>query len=109
MSGFESAADTAAFDAAIGAGAPTIAKFQTRSCVICRRLEPGLRQVSERMSGALRVVDVDAEDNPELAERYGIRGVPTLILFKDGNELSRCTGFQSAGMLREWLAPHLGA
>ena len=109
MSGFESAADTAAFDAAIGGGTPVIAKFQTRSCVICRRLEPGLKQVAQRMPGALRVVDVDAEDNAELAERYGIRGVPTLILFKDGDELSRCTGFQSAGMLREWLAPHLGA
>jgi thioredoxin-like negative regulator of GroEL len=109
VSSFESAADTAAFDKAIGGGAPVIAKFQTKACVICRRLEPGLKQVSERMPGPLRVVDVDAEDNTELAERYAIRGVPTLILFKDGDELSRCTGFQSAGMLREWLAPHLGA
>jgi thioredoxin-like negative regulator of GroEL len=109
VSSFESAADTAAFDKAIGGGAPVIAKFQTKACVICRRLEPGLKQVSERMPGPLRVVDVDAEDNTELAERYAIRGVPTLILFKDGDELSRCTGFQSAGMLREWLARHLGA
>jgi thioredoxin-like negative regulator of GroEL len=109
VSGFESAADTAAFDAAISDDAPVIAKFQTKACVICRRLEPGLKQVTERMPGPLRVVEVDAEDNTELAERYGIRGVPTLILFKDGDELTRCTGFQSAGMLREWLAPHLGA
>ena len=109
MNGFEIAADTAAFDEAIGSGAPVIAKFQTKACVICRRLEPGLKQVAERMSVALRVVDVDAEDNVELAERYAVRGVPTLILFKDGDELTRCNGFQSAGMLREWLAPHLGA
>lgn len=109
MSGFESVADTAAFDAMIADRAPVIAKFQTKACVICRRLEPGLKQVAERMPDALRVVDVDAEDNAGLAERYGIRGVPTLILFKDGDELTRCTGFQSAGMLREWLAPHLGA
>ena len=43
----------------------------------------------------------------ELAKRYGIRGVPTLVLFKDGRELTRCNGFQSAGMLRDWMAPHI--
>lgn len=109
MTGFEVATDTAAFDDVISSDDLVIIKFQTKACVICRRLEPGLRQLSERMAGALRVVDVDAEDNVELAERYIIRGVPTLILFKDGDELTRCNGFQSASMLREWIAPHAGS
>ncbi len=84
-----------------------IAKFQTKACVVCRRIEPGLSGIAERMADKLRVVDVDAEENAALAERYNIRGVPTLILFKHGNEVTRCNGFQSAGMLRDWLAPHL--
>jgi thioredoxin len=108
VSGFEVAASTAAFDEMIGGDDLVIAKFQTKACVICRRLEPGLKQVRERVAGGLRIVDVDAEDNAELAERYGIRGVPTLILFKDGDELTRCNGFQSTSMLREWIAPHVG-
>lgn len=108
MSEFESAADETAFDAAVGGGDMVIAKFQTRACVICRRLEPGLVQLSERMAEDLRIIDVDAEDVPELAQRYNIQGVPTLILFREGRELTRCNGFQSTGMLRDWLAPHLG-
>ena len=60
------------------------------------------------LTTALHVMDVDAEENVELAERYEIRGMPTLILFKDGRELTRCNGFQSASMLREWITPHVG-
>lgn len=100
---------TAEFDAAIGAPGMTIAKFQTRSCVICRRIEPALKALVARHEGILDLIDVDAEDSPELAQRFGIQSAPTLILFRDGHELSRCNGFQSAGMLREWVGPYLDA
>ncbi len=108
MSTFEIATDTATFDEMVGGDGMVIAKFQTKACVICRRLEPGLKQLTVRTGGVLRVVDVDAEENAELAERYNISGVPTLILFKGRDEVTRRTGFQSASMLREWVAPHLG-
>ena len=98
---------TAALDAALNGDGLTIAKFQTRACVICRRLEPGLKAVAEQMVGKLRVIGVDAEANPSLAERHNVHGVPTLVLFKGGTEIDRCNGFQSASMLRDWLAPHL--
>jgi thioredoxin 2 len=99
--------NTADFDAAIGGPGMTIAKFQTRSCVICRRIEPALKALVARHEGILDLIDVDAEDSPALAERFGIRSAPTLVLFKGGRELSRCDGFQSAGMLREWVGPYL--
>ena len=102
------ATDTAAFDNAANGGDMVLAKFQTKSCVICRRIEPGLGALAQRAADKLRVVDVDAEENADLAQRHNVLGVPTLILFKDGEELGRRNGFQSAGMLREWLAPHLG-
>ena len=108
MSTFEIATDTATFNKAVSSGDVVIAKFQTKACVICRRLEPGLKQVIGGLTTALHVMDVDAEENVELAERYEIRGMPTLILFKDGRELTRCNGFQSASMLREWITPHVG-
>ena len=84
-----------------------IAKFQTRTCVICRRLEPGLKQMTDRLNETLRVIDVDLGEIAELGERYNIRAVPTLILFSNGRELTRCNGFQSGSMLREWVAPHI--
>jgi thioredoxin-like negative regulator of GroEL len=107
MSTSEIATDTATFDEAVRGDDMVIAKFQTKACVICRRLEPGLKQVTGGLTEALCVIDVDAEENTALAERYEIRGVPTLILFKNGRELTRCKGFQSASMLREWVTPHV--
>jgi len=109
VSEFETVADTAAFDAAVAGSDLTIAKFQTKACVVCRRLEPGLRQLRDRAAGALRVIEVDAEEVPAVAARYNIQGVPTLILFQGGDEIARCNGFQSTSMLRAWIAPHAGA
>ena len=107
MSIFENTPDTASFDKSISGNGMVIAKFQTKTCVICRRLEPGLKQMAERLNGTLRIMDIDLEEIAELGESYNIRGVPTLILFKDGRELTRCSGFQSASMLREWVTPHI--
>jgi thioredoxin 1 len=107
VSSFENTSDTASFDTSISSDSLVIAKFQTRTCVICRRLEPGLKQVIERMDGVIHIIDVDLEEIAELGERYDIRGVPTLILFKKGSELTRCNGFQSTGMLRDWISPHV--
>jgi thioredoxin 1 len=107
LTGFQDATDTTTFDAAINGGNMVLVKFQTKSCVVCRRIEPGLKGMAERMSDKLSVLDVDAEENAAIAERYSIHSVPTLILFKDGNEITRCNGFQSTSMLRDWVAPHV--
>ena len=48
-----------------------------------------------------------AWDDASLAERYSVQSVPTLILFKDGIEVTRCNGFQSTSMLRDWVAPYV--
>lgn len=109
MSEFETVADAAAFDAAVAGDELVIAKFQTRTCVICRRLEPGLRQLQARTDDGLRILEVDAEELPALTERYNIQGVPTLILFRNGGELGRRDGFQTVSMLRDWIAPHIAA
>tara|TARA_Y100000588_G_C13520344_1_gene613277 strand:- start:191 stop:427 length:237 start_codon:yes stop_codon:yes gene_type:complete len=75
--------------------------------MICRRLGPGLQQLRERSAVPLAIIDIDSEDVAVLAARYTIRAAPTLILFKDGAEITRCNGFQSVAMLREWAAPYL--
>ncbi len=100
-------AGTADFDERIAGDLPVIAKFQTEACVICRKLDPMLAAVAKRLDGKLGVVDVDAEHRPDLAGRYRIRGVPTLILFKAGTEVERKAGFLTASALRDWLVPHI--
>ena len=94
-------------DAAVADGPLVIAKFQTKGCVICRRIEPALKGLAERYADRLRVLEIDAEEEAALGERFGIRAVPTLILFKEGKEAGRCNGFQSASMLRDWIAPYV--
>ena len=97
----------AGFDTEIANNSTIIAKFETRSCVICRRMEPGLNAIEERNQGKFKIIHIDADDHLLLAERCNVRGVPTLILFENGKEVSRVNGFQSASMLNQWLAPHL--
>jgi thioredoxin-like negative regulator of GroEL len=108
MSEFPDVTETVAFEAVIGDGTPVIAKFQSEACVICRKIEPMLAATARRFDGALAVVDVDAEKNLELAARYNIRGLPTLILFQNGDEIGRRNGFQTASMLREWVSSLVG-
>lgn len=108
MSTFPDVTETVAFDAAIARDEPVIVKFQSEACVICRKVEPMLAATAKRFDGLLSVVDADAEKNPALAARFNIRGLPTLILFKDGGEIDRRSGFQTAGMLRDWVTPHIG-
>ena len=107
MSNVQTVSDASEFDAALGGNTMVITKFQTRNCVICRRMDPGLKAMAERLTDRLRIIELDAEDHAGLARRFGIQGVPTLILFKNGKEVSRRSGFQSGGMLNEWVAPHL--
>ena len=107
MSDFPNVTENAEFEAAIGGARAVIVKFQSEACVICRKVEPMLAATKKRFDGALSVVDADAEKNLELATRYNVRGLPTLILFKKGEEIDRRTGFQTASMLRDWVSPHL--
>ena len=99
--------DSNALNEVLGNGKLVIAKFQTKACVICRRLNPALKQLMDRSPELERLVNIDAEENIALAERYNVRAVPTLILFDGHRELTRCNGFQSTTMLREWINPHL--
>lgn len=107
MSGFPvaTAADRAA-KVLEGPGA-VIVDFFTPHCVPCRKLEPMLQAVAQGLSAGLRVVKVDASVSTDLAQEYRVRGVPCLLLFKDGSLLDRKSGFVAATQLREWVRPYV--
>jgi thioredoxin-like negative regulator of GroEL len=91
-------------DAALAAPGLLMLDVYTQACVICRRLEPMVAAVAEGSGGALRAHKVDAERLLDFAVKYDIRGVPTLLLFRDGRLLDRRSGFLTAAALREWIA-----
>ena len=101
--------DAAAFDAAVlGAETPVLVDFYQDSCVPCKRLTPQLAKLEEAHRGELSVVKVNANFDPELASRLSVMATPTLVLFKDGEEVARSTGFLRLSELEDLVAPALG-
>lgn len=92
--------DTAHFDAEVLASpVPVLVDFATPWCAPCRALEPTLHGLARAHAGKLRVVRVDADANPEIAQRYRVRGFPTVIAFAGGEERGRHVGVTNAATL----------
>lgn len=107
MKPLRNATETSAFEATLGSGNPVIVDFYTPNCVICKKIEPMLSAIEGDFDGRLDVVKVDAAANIEIAAKYQVQGVPSLLLFCNGELLDRKTGFISATALRDWIKPYL--
>ncbi|MDP3274230.1 MAG: thioredoxin [Deltaproteobacteria bacterium] len=71
---------------------PVLVDFSAVWCGPCKALEPIVKDVAKEFSGRLKVVKVDIDDSPGIASRFGIRGVPTVIVVKGGKEVKRQVG-----------------
>jgi thioredoxin 2 len=91
------ASDAASFDALIAsAPVPVLVDFWAPWCGPCRMMAPEIEKVARRLAGAALVVKVDTDSVPELGERFGIRSIPTLAVFRHGREASRVSGARPA-------------
>jgi putative thioredoxin len=81
--------------------------FWAAWCGPCRSLAPVLEQLVEQMGGRLAVAKVDSDAEPDLATRYGVRGLPTLLLFKRGEPVDQVVGAQPLGALTQFVTQHL--
>jgi thioredoxin-like negative regulator of GroEL len=90
-------------DAALAAPGLLVLDVYTQSCVICRRLEPMVAAVAAGSGDAVRAYKLDAERHTDFATKYNIHGVPTLLLFRDGQLIDRRAGFSTASALRDWI------
>ena len=68
--------------------------FYAKWCAPCKYVAPLMDELAKAHEGTLLVVKVDTDQAPDLSQRFGIRGIPTLILFKDGEEVGRSVGFE---------------
>ena len=85
---------------------PVLVDFYADWCPPCRRLTPLLEMLSEELDGQVKIVKLDV-DNSSLASQFGVMNIPTMILFKNGQEVNRLIGNQSKARLLKELTPHI--
>jgi len=88
---------------------PVLVDFWAAWCAPCRMLAPTVEAVAEKYATNARVVKLNVDDNPSISQRYGIKGIPTLILFKNGKEEERVVGATSEAAISRMLDKHVGA
>lgn len=88
---------------------PVLVDFWAAWCAPCRMLAPTVEAVAEKYANTARVVKLNVDDNPSVSQRYGIKGIPTLILFKDGKEEERVVGATSEQAISRMLDKHVSA
>ena len=88
--------DEGTFDQALrDSNVPVLVDFWATWCAPCRMIAPVLEEIAEEQAEAVRIVKVDADNNPELSNRFGIRNIPTLLFFKGGELKDQVIGLTS--------------
>ena len=91
----------------LDATGPVLVDFTAVWCPPCKMLDPVIGELSTDWQGKVKVVKLDADQNPNLLMQYGVLGIPTLILFKGGQIKERTTGFLPKEKLVSKMTPHI--
>lgn len=98
-------ADAETFDEVLrDAGVPVLVDFWAAWCGPCRMAAPEVQKTAEQMAGRAVVMKVDTDRHPELAERYGVRGIPNFVVLTDGRTVFQQSGVVPHTEMMRWLA-----
>ena len=83
---------------------PVVVDFWAEWCSPCRMIAPALDEISHEMEGKVKIVKLNVDENPAVAAQYGIRSIPTLLIFKNGQLASQKVGAASKTELSKWIS-----
>ncbi len=87
----------------LASSTPVVVDFWAEWCGPCKMIAPILDEISTEMQNQVKIAKVNIDENPELATQYGVRSIPTLLMFKNGNVSSNMVGAASKGRVSEWV------
>ena len=94
----------ASFDAdVVKSTLPVVVDFWAEWCGPCRMIAPALEEIAAEMAGKVKIVKLNVDENPKVAEKFGIRSIPTLMVFKNGEPASRQVGAAPKQKLEQWI------
>jgi thioredoxin 1 len=91
----------------LGADGPVLVDFWAEWCGPCKMIGPSLEEISEELAGKVTIAKINIDDNPDAPGKYGVRGIPTMILFKNGEPAATKVGAAPKSALKGWLEGEL--
>jgi thioredoxin 1 len=87
----------------LGSNEPVVVDFWAEWCGPCRMISPALEEIAAEMDGKVKIAKLNVDENPDITIRYGVRSIPTLIMFKNGEPTSMQVGAAPKGRLSDWI------
>ncbi len=91
----------------LGSSEPVLVDFWAEWCGPCKQIAPALEELASELAGKVTVAKLNIDDNPSTPGKYGVRGIPTLMLFKNGEVAATKIGALPKSKLQEWLEQNI--